>query len=188
MSTTPTSSSKKNAKATTRSSSKRKHEDDDLQDNYEDNLSSNSSDTTIVSEPYRKELKEGEAGTLTGRPLRLYADGIFDLFHFGHAKQLQQCKQAYPNTILLVGCCNDEMTHSLKGRTVLSDEERYESLRHCKWVDEVIESAPWVLDDAFLEKHQIDYVCHDALPYGDASGEADSGDVYKRIKEMGYVL
>lgn len=37
-------------------------------------------------EPYRKKLVEGEPGTLTGRPLRLYADGIFDLFHFGHAK------------------------------------------------------------------------------------------------------
>ena len=39
-------------------------------------------------EPFRKTLVEGEPGTLTGRPLRLYADGIFDLFHFGHAKVL----------------------------------------------------------------------------------------------------
>lgn len=37
-------------------------------------------------EPFRKVLVDGEPGTLTGRPLRLYADGIFDLFHFGHAK------------------------------------------------------------------------------------------------------
>jgi choline-phosphate cytidylyltransferase len=139
-------------------------------------------------EPYRKTLVEGEPGTLTGRPLRLYADGIFDLFHFGHAKALQQCKEAYPNTLLIVGCCGDEITHKLKGRTVMTDKERYESLRHCKWVDEVVEDAPWVITDEFIEKHEIDYVCHDALPYSDASGEASEGDVYARIKAMGKFL
>ncbi|KAG1685584.1 T-complex protein 1 subunit beta [Phytophthora capsici] len=140
------------------------------------------------SGPFRKTLEEGEPGTLTGRPLRLYADGIFDLFHFGHAKALQQCKEAYPNTYLIVGCCNDEVTHRLKGRTVMTDKERYESLRHCKWVDEVVEDAPWVITDGFLEKHKIDYVCHDALPYSDSSGEAAEGDVYARIKAMGKFL
>jgi choline-phosphate cytidylyltransferase len=105
-----------------------------------------------------------------------------------HTQALQQCKEAYPNTFLLVGCCNDELTHSLKGRTVMTDKERYESLRHCRWVDEVVEDAPWVLTDEFLEKHQIDYVCHDALPYSDTSGEASEGDVYARIKAMGKFL
>ena len=29
---------------------------------------------------------------------------------------------------------------------------RYESLRHCKWVDEVVRDAPWVISQEFLEK------------------------------------
>uniref|UniRef100_K3WSJ2 choline-phosphate cytidylyltransferase n=1 Tax=Globisporangium ultimum (strain ATCC 200006 / CBS 805.95 / DAOM BR144) TaxID=431595 RepID=K3WSJ2_GLOUD len=157
---------------------------------HQEEQNSVATDEDIASEhqPYRKTLVEGEPGTLTGRPLRLYADGIFDLFHFGHAKALQQCKEAYPNTYLLVGCCGDEITHKLKGRTVMTDKERYESLRHCKWVDEVVEDAPWVITDEFIEKHNIDYVCHDALPYSDASGEASEGDVYARIKAMGKFL
>jgi glycerol-3-phosphate cytidylyltransferase-like family protein len=38
-------------------------------------------------------------------------------------------------------------------------------LGHGRWVDEVIEDAPWVINAEFLIKHCIDYVAHDALPY-----------------------
>ncbi|CAM9092399.1 unnamed protein product [Pylaiella littoralis] len=141
--------------------------------------------------PDLTKLVEGAPGTRTGRPLRLYADGIFDLFHYGHARALEQAKRSFPNSYLLVGCCNDKLTHELKGRTVLKDTERYESLKHCKWVDEVVADAPWVVDDAFIAAHQaswlltIDFVCHDALPYGDASGQSSSGDVYAHLKRQG---
>ncbi|QCE01921.1 choline-phosphate cytidylyltransferase [Vigna unguiculata] len=117
------------------------------------------------------------------RPVRVYADGIYDLFHFGHARSLEQAKKSFPNTYLLVGCCNDEVTHKYKGKTVMTEAERYESLRHCKWVDEVIPDAPWVINQEFLDKHNIDYVAHDSLPYADASGAAN--DVYEFVKSVG---
>ncbi|XP_062201285.1 choline-phosphate cytidylyltransferase 2-like isoform X1 [Phragmites australis] len=105
------------------------------------------------------------------------ADGSFDLFHSGHARALEQAKKLFPNTYLLVGCCNDHLTYRYKGKTVMTQDERYESLRHCKWVDEVIPDAPWVLTQEFIDKHQIDYAVHDALPYADTSGAAN--DVYE---------
>ncbi|EXB53582.1 Choline-phosphate cytidylyltransferase B [Morus notabilis] len=117
------------------------------------------------------------------RPVRVYADGIYDLFHSGHARSLEQAKKSFLNTYLLVGCCNDETTHKYKGKTVMTESERYESLRHCKWVDEVIPDAPWVISQEFLDKHNIDYVAHDSLPYADASGAAN--DVYEFVKKIG---
>jgi choline-phosphate cytidylyltransferase len=119
----------------------------------------------------------------TDRPVRVYADGIYDLFHFGHARSLEQAKKSFPNTYLLVGCCNDEVTHKYKGKTVMTDKERYESLRHCKWVDEVIPDAPWVVTLEFLDQHEIDYVAHDSLPYADTSGAGK--DVYEFVKSIG---
>ncbi|KAK4797295.1 hypothetical protein SAY86_029621 [Trapa natans] len=117
------------------------------------------------------------------RLVRVYADGIYDLFHFGHARALEQAKKSFPNTYLLVGCCSDEITHKYKGKTVMTEDERYESLRHCKWVDEVIPNAPWVINQEFLDKHEIDFVAHDSLPYADASGAGN--DVYEFVKAVG---
>jgi len=119
----------------------------------------------------------------TEKPVRIYADGIYDLFHFGHARSLEQAKKLFPNTYLLVGCCNDEVTHMYKGKTVMTEAERYESLRHCRWVDEVVPDAPWVINREFIDKHHIDYVAHDALPYADTSGAGK--DVYQFVKSAG---
>jgi glycerol-3-phosphate cytidylyltransferase-like family protein len=66
---------------------------------------------------------------------------------------------------------------------------RCESVRHCRWVDEVLADAPWVLTDDYLTLHSIDFVAHDAIPYKDTSGSAsNSGDVYHHIKQKGMFL
>jgi len=117
------------------------------------------------------------------RRVRVYADGIYDLFHQGHARQLMQAKNVFPRSevYLMVGCCNDQLTHSKKGKTVMDENERYEALRHCRYVDEVVVDAPWTLDDDFLATHKIDFVAHDDEPYTTGS----SNDVYATVKSRG---
>lgn len=118
--------------------------------------------------------------------MRIYADGIFDLFHYGHAKYLQRVKNMYPEAILLVGVCNDQDTHLYKGITVMNETERSESVRHCKYVDIVIEKAPWNITPEFLEKYRIDLVCHNPGVYPNPiTGEED---VYAYIKKIGKSL
>lgn len=99
-------------------------------------------------------------------------------------RQLEQAKKAFPDTTLVVGVTSDEDTHKRKGLTVMSAKERAESVRHCKWVDEVIEDCPWIVTPEFLQANQLDYVAHDDLPYG-----ADEGDdIYQPVKAAGMFL
>ncbi|KAI0776782.1 hypothetical protein BD413DRAFT_522611, partial [Trametes elegans] len=130
-----------------------------------------------------------------GRPVRIYADGVYDLFHFGHALQLRQAKLAFPalegapeGTVsgvhLLVGVNSDEQCAEHKNMTIMSHAERCEAVRHCRWVDEVVPEAPWVIDAAFVDKYEIDYVAHDEDPYASSGHD----DVYAYVKSLGKFL
>ncbi|KAI0270736.1 hypothetical protein BC834DRAFT_862966 [Gloeopeniophorella convolvens] len=116
-----------------------------------------------------------------GRPVRVYADGVYDLFHFGHSLQLRQAKLSFPDVHLIVGVNNDEQVKHHKFKCVMDYAERCEGVRHCRWVDEVVPDAPWVIDATFVEKYNIDYVAHDEEPYLSAGHE----DVYGFVKSIG---
>ena len=49
----------------------------------------------------------------------------------------------------------DESTRKYKGETVMTEQERYDALRHCRYVDEVLTDCPWATTVEFLEEHQV---------------------------------
>ena len=116
-----------------------------------------------------------------GRKIRVYSDGCFDLFHFGHARQLEQIKKMFDNVELVVGVCSDEDIQANKGSTVMTNEERTEGVRHCKWVDKIIFPAPWTPTMEFLDENHIDFVAHDIIPYATETSE----DCYAPMKGAG---
>ncbi|KJP88208.1 choline-phosphate cytidylyltransferase [Plasmodium fragile] len=127
----------------------------------------------------------------------IYADGVYDMLHLGHMKQLEQAKKLFDNTILIVGVTSDNETKLFKGQIVQTLEERTETLKHVRWVDEIVSPCPWVITPEFMEEHKIDFVAHDDIPYANnqkkkkkkkgksSSIEEPNDDIYAWLKKAG---
>lgn len=74
---------------------------------------------------------------------------------------------------------SDDVVLEMKGKVVIEYDERRELLKHIKWIDEIVDNAPWVVDAAFLEKHNIDFVTGSDDVY-----TKDGYDTYKEAKDL----
>jgi len=66
----------------------------------------------------------------------------------------------------------------------MTHAERMESVAQCRWADEVAEDAPWMIDQEWLDKWEIDYVAHDEEVYPTKAVD----DVYDFVKRQGKFL
>lgn len=103
--------------------------------------------------------------------MRVYMDGVFDLFHAGHVESLERMKE-YGN-ISVVGVMSDADAASYKRVPVIHEKNRVAMVHQCKYVDEVIFPCPLYVTPAFLNEHDIDVVVH---------GFSDKADLEKQIK------
>ena len=78
--------------------------------------------------------------------------------HFGHANAMRQAKSLGDK--LIVGVHSDEEVIHNKGPPVYKSEERYRMARAIRWVDEVVENAPYVTTLDMLEKKNCDFCVH----------------------------
>eukprot|EP00043_Microstomoeca_roanoka_P028060 m.16767 g.16767 ORF g.16767 m.16767 type:complete len:377 (-) comp8148_c0_seq1:183-1313(-) len=111
--------------------------------------------------------------------VRIWCDGCFDMMHFGHANALRQAKEM--GDYLIVGVHSDEEIRKNKGPPVMNEQERYEMVRACKWVDEVVEDAPYTTQIEYLDKYNCDFCVHG----DDITTAADGTDAYHLVKAAG---
>lgn len=87
----------------------------------------------------------------------VYIDGAFDLFNVGHTDILKKAKAM--GTYLMVGVWDDATvnakTGGLGGSPVMNLQERLLSVLSCRYVDEVVIGAPYVLSDELIKSNNI---------------------------------
>jgi glycerol-3-phosphate cytidylyltransferase len=98
----------------------------------------------------------------------VYVGGTFDLFHYGHARFLEQCAQ---HGKVIVAINTDDFCDRYKRKPVLTLGERIESVRSCRWVDDVItnigdEDSGLTIDT--IRDKEVKYIAHGDDWTGDA--------------------
>lgn len=117
------------------------------------------------------------------REVRIFMDGAFDVFHYGHMNAFRQGRAL--GTYLVVGVNSDQSILECKGTApVLNDAERTGAVAGCKFVDVVEMNCPYIMNETYLrfiiDKYDIDYVVH-----GDDPCIVDGKDVYEVAQKMG---
>lgn len=100
--------------------------------------------------------------------MRIYIDGVFDLYHRGHLESFKNIKSiAFSNSlnikekiILVVGIVSDDDSESYKRRPIIMEEDRIELIKYNTLVDEIIFPCPLVINKEFIDKNKIDLIVH----------------------------
>lgn len=108
-----------------------------------------------------------------------YVPGVFDLFHTGHLRLIERCKERCD--YLIVGVLTDELVEFYKGRPpVVSCEDRMNVIRGLKAVDEVI-PVDFSNTDKLDAWEQIHYDCH----FSGDDHVNHWNDVWQELKKRG---
>ena len=82
---------------------------------------------------------------------RIYCDGIFDLFHTGHLKHFEKIAKLFDEPIvLIVGVISDNVATNYKRKPVLSQYNRFQIVKSCKYVNEVFITDVLIMDEDFF--------------------------------------
>ena len=113
---------------------------------------------------------------------KIYIDGIFDLFHAGHLETLKYIKANFKNHLLVVGLINDKDATNYKREPIIDENNRFNMLESCKYIDSIIRNAPLIITPKFLDENYIDLVVHS---FSDIDDKTQQQSFFKQIIEIG---
>ena len=93
--------------------------------------------------------------------VKVYLDGVFDLFHRGHLESIKKCMEFGDEVI--IGVVSDKDALSYKRLPVINENDRVEIIKNLKIVSHVIFPCPLVINKDFIIKNKIDIVVHGFL-------------------------
>ena len=89
-------------------------------------------------------------------PKRVLITGVFDLLSIKYMSILEYLKSQHYTVI--IGVYSDEESSAQNLPYVMTHYERVETLKHSKFVDEIISPCPYLLTASFLQSHRIEVV------------------------------
>tara|TARA_Y100000590_G_scaffold98485_3_gene112066 strand:- start:7460 stop:8488 length:1029 start_codon:yes stop_codon:yes gene_type:complete len=92
--------------------------------------------------------------------MKLFCDGIFDVFHYGHVNHFKKIKKLYPESYLIVGILNDEESAKYKRKPIFDQNKRKELVESCKYVDQTTFDYPIIMSEKYINDNKIDLVIH----------------------------
>ena len=112
--------------------------------------------------------------------VRVYMDGVFDLFHRGHIESIKKCLK-YGDEII-IGVVSDKDASSYKRLPIINENDRFEIMKNLKLVTDIIFPCPLIITRKFIIENKIDIIIHGF--YNEADFEKQI-EFFKTPIEMG---
>ena len=90
--------------------------------------------------------------------VKVYLDGVFDLFHRGHLESIKKCMEFGDE--IIIGVVSDEDALSYKRLPIINEKDRVEIINSLRIVNSVIFPCPLVISRDFIIKNKIDIIVH----------------------------
>mmetsp|Transcript_50429 Transcript_50429/g.58277 ORF Transcript_50429/g.58277 Transcript_50429/m.58277 type:complete len:433 (-) Transcript_50429:1513-2811(-) len=136
---------------------------------------------TFLEEKLREPTQTNNDGE-EEKEIRIFMEGAFDLMHFGHMNAFRLGRSL--GTTLVVGINSDESITECKAAPLMNNEERLAMVQSCKFVDEVVENIPYIMNKDYIDwifkTYNVDFIIH-----GDDPCIVDGRDVYETAKQAG---